>query len=281
MGPQPLVGGDLHHSARVVLQGRGAVLDDGGLLHEIVHGKRRRVAGRAAGGQRVVGAGLVIAHGLRRPRPQEDGAGVADGAQILHGALHVHLQMLGRNDVHHLQGLIHGSAHEDEPVIVKGGAGDVGAGGIGQVHLDGRLHRVGIGVREGDEVAGRQRIVLGLGHEIDGHQPRVGRLVGHDADLRRPGDHIDAHIARDELLGRGHESVARAGDLGHRADGLGAVGQRRHGLGAADGVDLGDAGDLAGSEDGRIQRAVLGGRRHADDALHAGHLGGQGVHEHR
>ncbi len=140
----------------------------------------------------------------------------------------------------------------------------------------------GVGVRfvEHHQVAGRQRVVLGLGHEVDGHERRLGRLVCHHAHLRRAGDHVDAHVARHDLLRRRHVGVARAGDLVHRLDGLRAVGQRTDGLRAAHRVDFRDARDAAGLQNGRVQRAVLRGRRDAHDAPHPGHGGRQGVHEH-
>ena len=121
--------------------------------------------------------------------------------------------------------------------------------------------------------------MLGLRHEVDGDEARIGRLVGHDAHLGRTGDHVDAHIAADELLRSGHERVARAGDLVDRRDLLGAVRERGDGLRAANRVDLGDARELACLEDGRIERAVLGGRVDHDDALDARHARRQRIHE--
>ena len=63
-------------------------------------------------------------------------------------------------------------------------------------------------------------------------------LVGDHQHLRRPGDGIDADRAEHLPLGGGHVGVARADDLGHRRDRLGAVGERGHGLRAADAIDL-------------------------------------------
>ena len=56
-------------------------LDQARALHEVVDAERRREARRAAGRQHVVRAGEVVAEGLRRVRPEEDRAGVADARQ--------------------------------------------------------------------------------------------------------------------------------------------------------------------------------------------------------
>ena len=48
------------------------------------------------------------------------------------------------------------------------------------------------------EVARRQRIVLGLGHEIGSDHGCLGARVGEHADLGGARDHVDAHIARDK-----------------------------------------------------------------------------------
>ncbi len=251
------------------------------MLDELVGGKGACVTRGAAGGQRVVRAGNVVADGLGGPLAHEDGAGVADGAELLHGAVEVQLKMLGRDDVDGLNGLGHGVADDDEPLVSKGSRGDFGARGLLHVALDGGLHRVGIGRVERDQVAACQRIVLGLRHQIDGDHRRVGRLIGHDAHLRRTGDHVNPHVAGNDLLRSGNECVARAGDLGDRLDRLGAVGQRGHGLRASDGVDFRNARQAACFEHHGIDGAVLGGRGDAHDALDAGNGCRQGVHEHR
>ena len=122
--------------------------------------------------------------------------------------------------------------------------------------------------------------MFGLGHKVDGNERGISRLISDDAHLRGACDHVDSHIARHDLLRGGDVGVARAGDLGDRFDGLGAVGKRADSLSAADRVDLGHAGDLAGGEDGGIERAVLGRGRHAGDALDTRDRCGDGVHEH-
>ena len=146
--------------------------------------------------------------------------------------------------------------------------------------LDSRLDLVGVFLGEGDEVAGGQGVVFGLGHKVDGNERGICSLISDDAHLGGACDHVDSHIARHDLLRGGDVGVARTGDLGNRLDGLGAVGKRADSLGAADRVDLGHASDLAGGEDSGIERAVLRRGRHAGDALDTRDRCGNGVHEH-
>ena len=61
---------------------------------------------------------------------------------------------------------------------------------------------------------------------------------------------------------------------------LRAVGQRRHGLGAADGEHAVHAGNARGSEHDVVTLAARGQDDH-DDFAHASHLGRDGVHQHR
>ncbi len=104
--------------------------------------------------------------------------------------------------------------------------------------------------------------------------------VGHDQDLRRAGDQVDADLAEDAALGGGDIGVARPGDLVDRLDRLRAVGQRGHGLRAADAPHLVGAGDLGRQHDQRVENAAR--RRHDhDDAADARHLGRHDVHQHR
>ena len=78
----------------------------------------------------MVRAGHVVAHGLRRPIAQEDGAGVLDLAEVVHRMPHVHLQMLGRYHVHRLDGLRHVAHDDDEPLAFERLARYVGARGV-------------------------------------------------------------------------------------------------------------------------------------------------------
>ena len=132
----------------------------------------------------------------------------------------------------------------------------------------------------GDQYRLRRGIVLGLRQKIGGYPGRIVAGVGHDQDLRRAGDQVDADLSEDAALGGGDVGVARPGDLVDRLDRLGAVGERRHGLGATDAPDLVGAGDAGGQHDQRIDHAI--GRRHDhDDAPNACHLGRHNIHQHR
>ena len=67
----------------------------------------------------MIGAGDVVAHGLGRPRAQEDRARVADGAEAVHGVFDVKLEVLGRDDVDRLHGGVHSRAYDDEALVVE------------------------------------------------------------------------------------------------------------------------------------------------------------------
>ena len=80
---------------------------------------------------------------------------------------------------------------------------------------------------------------------------RCARIAigGDDQDLGGPGDEVDAHLARQQLLRRGHVDVARARRCGpprHRAR---AEGERRDGLRAAHLEDVRDAQQRRRAED--------------------------------
>ena len=107
----------------------------------------------------------------------------------------------------------------------------------------------------------------------------MGGAVRQHHHLGGAGDHVDAHGAEDATLRGRHIGVARADDLGHGADRLGAVGQRRDRLRPPDAIDLVDAGERRRRQHQRVQDAV-GGRHHDDDALAARDLGRQGIHQH-
>jgi hypothetical protein len=115
--------------------------------------------------------------------------------------------------------------------------------------------------------------VLGLREEVGGALARVGRRVGDHDDLAGAGGEIDGDARRDEHLRGGDPGVAGADDLVDRSDRRRPVGERRHRLRAADGVDL-----LHPELACRRERRLCGARRDDDDALdprearrHGGH----------
>ncbi len=82
------------------------------------------------------------------------------------------------------------------------------------------------------------------------------------SDFRRPGDAVDADRAEYHAAGCGHVGVAGPHDLGHRLDGLGAVGERGDTLRPPTRVDLVDAGQLRRCQHERVELAAR--RRHHD-----------------
>ena len=102
--------------------------------------------------------------------------------------------------------------------------------------------------------------MLGLGHQVGRDHHGFGRGIGQHANLGGAGDHVDAHVARDNLLGCGDKGVARSGDLVDTRNGLGTVRQRGHGLGAAHHIDLVHAAELGrGERIGLIRPSFCGG----------------------
>ena len=91
-------------------------------------------------------------------------------------------------------------------------------------------------------------------------QPALPVSIGDHQHFRGAGDHVDADLAEHQPLGGGDIGIAGADDLGHRRDGRGAIGQRRHRLRAADAVDFGDAAEMRRRQHQRIELAVR--RRH-------------------
>ena len=102
--------------------------------------------------------------------------------------------------------------------------------------------------------------VLRLGEQVGGARLGVGRLVGDDDHLARPGRQVDADPTRDEKLRCRDIGVSRADDAIDAGDRLGSVGEGGDCLGAADGVDLAEP-QLAGDDQGGID----GVRRHDGD----------------
>ena len=125
--------------------------------------------------------------------------------------------------------------------------------------------------------------MLGLADQVGGDEGRVGGVVGDDADLGRAVLAVDADDALQDPLRGGDVDVAGAGDHVDRGALVGAVGEHRQRLGAADGVDFPDAEERAGGEHRRVRQAAeLLLRRGRDrDLVHARRLRGDHVHDHR
>ena len=166
-------------------------------------------------------------------------------------------------------------APNDRPAL----AGDVAARQGLELALHGGFDGGGEAGVVGDQDGLRGGVVLGLRQQV-GRQPfGIVVLVGDDQHLGRSGDGIDADRAVHLPLGGGDVGVAGADDLDHRADRLGAEGERGHRLRAADAIDLGDAGQMRRGQHQRVHLAA-GRRHHHGDARHAGDPGRHGVHQH-
>lgn len=186
----------------------------------------------------------------------------------------------GAHGVHRLDGGSHVGGYHDSALIVERSARDLGAWRLRYQDVDTRLNLTRKLLVAGHQIAGCQRIVLGLGHQVGRDHHGLGRGVGQHADLGGTGDHIDTHVTRDNLFGSGDKGVARAGDFVDARNGLGTVRQCGHGLGAAHHIDLVHAAELCRGERVGADQAVLLRRGHHDHALNASDLGGNGVHKH-
>ncbi len=142
--------------------------------------------------------------------------------------------------------------------------------------LDGGGQLLASGDAQGGLEAGA---VLGLGEQVGGDEDGVGALVGQHRDLGGAGDHLDADDPVDLALGGHRVRASGSDDLVDGGHGAGAVGQRRHRLGAADAVDLVEAEEAGGGQQAGVGQAGGAGRGDDADLVDAGHLGGNGGHE--
>ena len=217
-------------------------------LEEVVGAEARSPPRRAAGGQDVRRAGGVVADGDRRVVAEEDRAGVGQPLGQAVGVGGRDVQVLGGDQVRERDRLVLVADQDQGAEPFEAVAGQVAAAERGELLRQGlgdAVDQVGL---PGDQDAGARR-VLGLADQVGGDVARVGRPVGDQDDLARPGDAVDVDLAVDLPLGQRDEQVARPDDLVDRRDPLDPVGQGRHGLGAADPVDLGDAQRVAGGQE--------------------------------
>ena len=144
----------------------------------------------------------VIAEGLGSVRPEENAAGVADQGQKLQRLADEQFEVLGRDRVGHLHPLLQVADDHDQALPAQGGARDVGTGQRVDLALDLDAGAIGEFLRIGDQDAGRQLVVLGLGEQVGRDVPRVGRGVGEDEDLAGTGDHVDVDFAENHASSR-------------------------------------------------------------------------------
>jgi hypothetical protein len=115
-----------------------------------------------------------------------------------------------------------------------------------------------------------------LSEQVEGDQSdRTGvRRVEEDEQVARAGEAVDADAVADEPLGLLDVEVSRADDHINRSDRVRADCECGDCLGAADPIDLLDAGERTGPQDDGVGR-----RRRADDhLLDAGGTRGDDAH---
>ena len=106
--------------------------------------------------------------------------------------------------------------------------------------------------------------MLGLDDEVDGDERGRRSGTGHDDDLGGAGEgRRHAYNPADLAFRLGDVGIAGAGDDVDPGDGGGPVGHGPDRLGAADPVDLADAGDGGRRQRGVVDLAVAR-RRHAE-----------------
>jgi hypothetical protein len=247
------------------------------------HRQAGGMPGGTSGGQHVIGTGQVIAERHRRVGPDKYRARVADPPGQLAGPFGLDLQVLRGPRV--------GDRQRGVEVVHQHASRLTGQGRLdpfpvrrrGQEPRQLTVDTVGQAGIDGDQQAGGQRVVLGLGHQVRRDQHRVGRPVGDDRDLGRPRLCVGPDPAEQQPLGRGHVDVARpADDVRGRAV-RGPVAEHRDRLRAAGRVHLGDPEQRARRQHRGVgQAATLGTRRRGHGDLgDPRHLGRDHVHHHR
>ena len=251
------------------------------MAQEGFHAQGSCEAGRAAGGQGVVGAGQVVAHGLGRVGAQEDGAGVPDPLRQGFGILHQQFKVLRGEAVAEAGGFPQVVAHHDQAPVVEGLAHDRRAGMGRQLGL----HRRRQGRRQrgagGDQDGGRQGIVLRLSHQIGRYLVGPGGVVGDHQHLAGAGQRIDPHLAVHRLLGQGHPEVAGPADHIDPGDRGGSVGQGSDRLGPAHPVHLPHPRQMGRRQHRGVGLPARPRRGDHHDPLHTGHPGRHRIHQHR
>ena len=238
VGIQLLGQGEPLDGPMILAQSGPGVLDQVGPLHEVVDAQGRGETGAASGRQDVVGARKVVAHRFAGIGTEEDGPASLHLPSQRLGFPGQQLQVLGSDavdDPDRLPGFIHDQnrsiafqrlANGPLPAQFHDLTLEAGPDGFGQIpgKYDGQRHR-GL-------------IVLGLGHQIGGHEVGMSRFVGDHHHFRRSGNLVDIHQPVDLPLGRRYVGVAGTHDLVDPGHGFGPVGQGGDRLGAPHPVDL-------------------------------------------
>ena len=190
--------GERHHVVGDVGERVPRVVDDVDAAQEGLHGQAGGVAGAAAGGQHVVGAGRVVAERDRRPGADEDRAGVAhpvgDGGGVARSGSPGARRRTRRRPrrpsstpstrtIADCRPASAGAIRSSTCLV----AATCGSSSLSTASASSD------GV--GDEDGGGQRVVLGLADQVGGDVHRVGGVVGEDRDLGGAGLGVDADPA--------------------------------------------------------------------------------------
>ncbi len=150
----------------------------------------------------------------------------------------------------------------------------------GQLPLDLAGHRLRERRADRDAHGRGLVVVLGLRQQIGGDPLGASGAVGHDQHLARRREVVDADPPEHQALGGLHVDVAGTDDLVDARQRLGAEGERRHRLRAADAEEAIDAGDRRRGEHGAVASLHRSRRRYRDHLRDARDLGRDDVHEH-
>jgi len=227
--------------------------------------------------ERVVGPGAGVAEGDGRPGPQVQRAVVVQPPQVPAGIGGEDLDVLEGVAIGDRAGLLRGGDEMDRAVAPPGGPGHARERQLAELAVDLEANVGGEGRRRRDEHRARVGVHLGLGEQVGRDDLGVGALVGHDQDLGGTAEDLDPDAAQELALRLDDVRAARGDDDVHAGDGLGAEGQGRETVDAADGVDLVRAGERHGG-DVRRHRTPIAGRGARDDAWHARDLRGHDAH---
>src|SRR5260370_6746216 len=175
--------------------------------------------------------------------------------------------MFGSEAIDEFAGMIKRIGHENRSCDLCGDARNTRRQ-FAEFPLHFALNFAGERARSGDEEACGVFRVLGLGKEICGHPTRVA-VIGEDNGFGWAGRQIDGAIAADELLGGGDIFVTGPEDFLDAWNRLGAIGESRDGLRAADAGDFRDTKKARGGEQFGIWLRAYG-----DDARNTRNFGG-------
>ncbi len=268
MGRQVLGGGECIDDREQIGESVTPVLDPVDADHEVGGRKPTGEPCRAAGRQRVVRAGAVVAQRHRCVTSDEDRSGRTDARRHCRRVSRLHLQVLRGEGVGGGHGLIEITDQERDATPGERCPHAVGVAGACDLGGERRVGPVDQGGIVGDQQAQRTRVVLGLRNEIAGEQARVGGLISDDRDLRRACLRVDAARAGggDLHLCFGDVGVSGPDDLVAAWHGRRAV---RHGcdrLRSADPQHPVGADDLGSGQD-RLVDDTIHTRRCAQDHL--------------